>query len=131
MWPFWVRTGDYPRKLVRGIKLQLQQHAEAVPQGACYLPSARGSAHQREARQVDADALRRGALAYHDVQRIILQRGVQHLFHLAGKAVYLVDEQHVALLQVRQQRGQIARLFNGRAGCDADLHAHLVRHNAR
>ena len=42
----------------------------------------------------------------------------------------LVNEQHVALLQIRQQRGQIARFFNGRARGDANLHAHLVRHNA-
>ena len=41
----------------------------------------------------------------------------------------LVDEKHIALLQIGQQGGQIAGLFNGGAGGNADLHAHLLRHN--
>ncbi|MPN60535.1 hypothetical protein SDC9_208263 [bioreactor metagenome] len=42
----------------------------------------------------------------------------------------LVDEQHVALLQIGQQGGKVARFFNRRAGRDANLHPHLVRNNA-
>ena len=43
----------------------------------------------------------------------------------------LVDEQHIALLQVGQQGGKVAGLFNGRATGDADLHPHLVGNDAR
>ena len=43
----------------------------------------------------------------------------------------LVDEQHIALLQVGQQGGKVAGLFNSRAAGDADLYSHLVGNNAR
>ena len=42
----------------------------------------------------------------------------------------LINEQHVALLQVGQQGRQVAGLFNGRAAGNADLHPHLLGHNA-
>ena len=63
-----------------------------------------------------------GPFADHDIQRIVFQRRIQHLFHLPGQAVDLIDEQHIALLQVGQQGGKVAGLFNGRAAGDADLH---------
>ena len=81
-------------------------------------------------RQVDADGLCRRAFADHNIKRVILQRGVQYLFDLARKPVDLVDKQHVALLQIGQQGGKVAGLFNCRAGRNADLHPHLVRDNA-
>ena len=37
-----------------------------------------------------------------------------------------VDEQNVALREVGQKRGQIARLFNRWAGGDADVHTHFI-----
>ena len=42
----------------------------------------------------------------------------------------LVDKEDVALLQVRQQGGQVAGLLDGGAGRDANLYAHLLRHDA-
>ena len=57
----------------------------------------------------------------------VLHRGVQDLLHTARQAVNFVDEQHVAGIQVRQQRRQIAGLFNGRAGGNPDIDAQLVR----
>mgnify|MGYP003370841034 CR=1 FL=1 len=87
--------------------------------------------HKGEPGQVDADALGAGSLADHDVQRVVFQRRVKHFLHLAGKAVDLVDEQHVPFLQVGEQRRQVAGLFDGRAGRDADLDAHLLGDDAR
>ncbi len=121
---------DDAAQLIGAVQLQLEQHAEAVTQGAGDLARAGGGAHQREPRQVDADALGAGAFADHDIQRVILQRRVQHLFHLPGQAVDLVDEQDIALLQIGQQGGKVAGLFDGRAAGDADLHAHLVGDDA-
>ena len=43
----------------------------------------------------------------------------------------LVDEQHIALLQVGQQGGKVAGLFNSRAAGNADLHPHFVGDDAR
>ena len=42
----------------------------------------------------------------------------------------LINEQDITLLQIGQQGGKIAGLFDGRAGGNADLHTHLLRHNA-
>ena len=43
----------------------------------------------------------------------------------------LINEEHVALLQIGQQGGKVAGLLNGRAAGDADLHPHLVGDDAR
>ena len=43
----------------------------------------------------------------------------------------LVDEQDIPRREVRQQRRKVARLFNGRAGGDADVDAHLIGDDAR
>ena len=124
------RPLDDVGKLVRAVKLQLEQHTEAVPQRAGDLSGTGGGAHQRKARQVDADALGAGAFADHDVQRVVFQRRIQHLFHLPGQAVDLIDEQHIALLQIGEQGGKVTGLLDGRAAGDADLHPHLVGDDA-
>ncbi len=38
----------------------------------------------------------------------------------------LVDEEDIALLQIGQQSGQVARLLDGRAAGDPDLDPHLI-----
>ena len=43
----------------------------------------------------------------------------------------LVDEQHIARFQVGQQGGDIARLFQHRAGGGAQGNTHLIGDNAR
>ena len=40
--------------------------------------------------------------------------------------MYLVDEENLVLLEVREHRGQIARLLDNRPGCRAHRHAQLV-----
>ena len=41
----------------------------------------------------------------------------------------LVDEQHVALLEVREDGGEVARTLQRRAGRRTEPHAHRVRHD--
>ena len=38
----------------------------------------------------------------------------------------LIDKENIAGIQIGQQSGQIAGFFNGRAGGDADVHAHFI-----
>ncbi|MNC18700.1 hypothetical protein D3C75_666070 [compost metagenome] len=45
--------------------------------------------------------------------------------------VNLVNEQHIALLQIGQQRGQIAGPLNGRTGCCPQVHTQLIGDNIR
>ena len=61
----------------------------------------------------------------HDVEREVLHRRVEHLLHGARQAVDLVDEEHVVLLEVREDGGEVARALDGGAGGDAHGDAHL------
>ena len=118
-------------KLLRRVKLQAQRDAEAVAQRRGQLARARRRADEREVRQIEADGVRARPLANDDVDGVVLHRGVQDLLHAAVQAVDLVDEQDVPLAQIRQKRRKVARLFNGGAGRDADVHSHFLGNNAR
>jgi hypothetical protein len=72
-----------------------------------------------------------GPVADHDVELEVLQRRVQDLFHHRAQPMDLVDEQHVAGLQVGQQRGQVAGLLQHRAGGLAQVDLHLVGDDVR
>ena len=43
----------------------------------------------------------------------------------------LIDKEHIASAEIRQQRGQIARLFDRGTGCHAQIDAHLTGDDAR
>ena len=83
-------------------------------------------AHQGEFGQIQADGVGAGALAYDDVDGKVLHGGVENLFYNPVQTVNFVDEQNVTGIQIGQQRRQVAGLFDGRAGGDADIHTHLV-----
>ena len=101
--------------------------AEAVAQRAGDQAGARRRAHEREAREIEPDRARRRTLPDHDVELKVFHRGIEHLFDRARKAVDLVDEQHAAVVEIGEDRGEIAGpLERGPAG---GLHAraHLGR----
>ena len=66
------------------------------------------------------------SLSGDDINRKVLHRGVQHLLYGAAQAMDLVDKQHVALVEIRQQGCQIAGLLDRGSAGDADIHAQLV-----
>ena len=68
---------------------------------------------------------RRRALADHDVELEVLHRRVEDLLHRTRQAVDLVDEQHVAVLELGEDGGEVAGPFERRAGRDVQVHAHL------
>ena len=80
-------------------------------------------------RELQADGAGGRALADQDVETAVLHGGVEHLLDGAVQAVDLVDEEHVAVLQVGQQRGEIAGPGQDRAGGDAEPGAHLGGHD--
>ena len=112
------------------VVVETEDGAEAVAQGRRDHRVARRGADQRELRHRQADAAGAGALADHDVEREVLHRRVEHLLDGAREAVDLVDEQHVAGLEVRQNGVEVEGAVDGRAGGDAHLHAHLVGEDA-
>ena len=81
--------------------------------------------------QIQTDGVGGGAFADDDINGIVLHGGVQDLLHRAVQAVDLIHKENIILVQVGQQRRQIAGLFDGRAGSDADIDAHLGGDNAR
>ena len=81
--------------------------------------------------QVEADRAGRRALADHDVELEVLHRRVEHLLDRTREAVDLVDEEHVAVVEVGEDGGEVAGpLERGTAG-DAQADAHLGGDDAR
>ena len=107
-------ASDNARQLGRSIQFQAQRDPEAVAQRRGELPGARGRAYEREVRQVEAYRVGAGPFADDDIDGVVLHGGIKYLLHGAVQAVYLIHEQDVVLLQVRQERGQVTSLFDGR-----------------
>src|SRR5690606_37070886 len=98
---------------------------EAVAQRPGDEPGPGRRADEAEPRQVEADGAGRGTLAQHDVELEVLHRRVEHLLDGPGQPVDLVDEEHVALTELREDRGQVAGALQRRTGGDVQRHVHL------
>ena len=109
-----------------GIELEALHDAEAIAQRRGQQARARGRADQRERLQRELDRTRRRPFADHDVELEVLHRRIQHFLDHGREPMDLVDEQHVARLQVGQQRGEIAGPFEHRARGLAQVHAQLA-----
>ena len=94
-------------------------------------PRARGRADEREPRQVQPDRACCRPLADDDVEREVLHRRVEHLLDHAVEAVDLVDEEHVALFEVGEYRGQVAGPLDRRSAGRLELHSQLVGDDLR
>ena len=116
-------------ELGRGVELQALHDAEAVAQRRGQQTGARGRADQRERLQRQLDGTRGGTFADHDVELEVFHRRIQHFFDHGREAMDLVDEQHVARLQVGQQRREIAGPLEHRTGGLAQVHAEFVGHD--
>ena len=99
--------------------------------GVVSRPGARGRADQGELREIDLHRARRRSLADDQVELEILHRGIEDLLDRRIEPVDLVDEQHVALFQIGQQRREVAGLGDHRAGGGAEVHAELARDDLR
>ncbi len=105
---------------------QAQRDAEAVAQRGGEQAGAGGGADQGEGRQVDADGAGGRALADDEVELEVLHRRVEDFLDGRLQAVDLVDEQHVAGLQVGQDGGQVAGALDDRAGGGAEADAEFA-----
>ena len=99
--------------------------------GVVSRPEAGRRADQRERRQADLDRARRRPLADDQVELKILQRRIEDLLDRRRQAVDLVDEEHVALFEIGEQRREIAGLGDDRAGGGAEIDAELARDDLR
>ena len=73
----------------------------------------------------------RRALADHDVELVVLERRVEDLLDRRRHPVDLVDEEDLALLEVREHRRQVAGLLEHRARRGPHRHAQFVADDVR
>ena len=105
--------------------------AEAVTQRTGQQTRASRRTHQSELRQLQRNGSRTRTLTDHNVHTEIFHRHVEHFLSRAAHTVDLIQEQHLTGGQRRQNRRQITRMLNRRAGGDAQRRLHLCRNNHR
>ena len=82
-------------------------------------------------RQVKPYRTRRRTLADYYIYRTVLHGGIEHLFDRAGQTVYLIDKEHVSVIEIRQQCGEVTGLlYRGTRG-HAEIDIHFIRYYAR
>ena len=101
------------------VVVEAGDEAEAVAQWTGDEAGAGGGSNQREARQLEPDRARRGALADDDVELEVLHRGIEHLFDGSGQAMDLVDEEDVAVVEVGEDGGEVTGALERRPTRDA------------
>ena len=73
------------------------------------------------------DRARRRSLADDEVELEVLHRRIEDLLDRRVQPVDLVDEQHVAILEIGEERGEVARPGDHRARGRAEIDAELAR----
>ena len=102
------RATDDRRQLLLGVVVEPVDGAEAIAQRARRRARARRGADYGERLERQAQAARGRPATDHHVDREVLHRRIEDLLDRVVEAVDLVDEQDVALVEVGQDRGQVA-----------------------
>jgi len=92
---------------------------------------ARGRADEREGRELQRHDARVRTLVDREIDAEVLHGRVEVLLDGCGDAVHLVDEEHVAALELRQDPHEVARSLERRAARGNQARAELVRQDAR
>ncbi len=118
-------------QLLDGIEIEPDGYAETVAQRIGQKAEPRGRGDQREFRQIDLDRARRRPFADDQVELVVLHRRIEDFLDRRVQPVDLVDEQHVAVLEIGEQRRQVAGLGDDRTRRGAEIDAELARHDLR
>ena len=113
------------------VEIQPERGPETVAQRRRQESGARRRAHQREAFEPELHRPRGRPLADDEVELEILHRRIQKLFDHVVEPVDLVDEQHVAFVEIGQDGGQVPGPLDRRAGDRPDRDLHLVGDDVR
>ena len=124
-------VGEDHRQFVTVVELQPHLNSEAVTKRRCQQAGAGCCADKGEGRQINPHRSCRRPLANDQIQLEILHRRIENLLNRRVQTVNLVDEQHIARLQVGQQRRQIAGARDHRAGCCAKADAEFAGDDLR
>ena len=106
-------------------------NAETRAERSCKQTGARRGTHQSERIQGNPHGTGSGPLVYHDIDDVVLHRGIEIFLHFRGEPVYLVDEEDVSRLQGSQQTGQVAGTVQDGTGRYFHVDPHLVGDDVR
>ena len=113
------RAGQDRGQLIGVVEVEVRGEPEPVAKRARQQARSSRRTDEGEGRQVERDRGRARPFADDDVDPEVLHREVEHLFGWTSHAMDLVEEQHLALGQRRQHRGEVARVLNRRTTGDA------------
>jgi hypothetical protein len=103
------------RKIFDRVVVESVGDAESGAKGSTKKASTCGGSDQGKAGKVKANGAGGGALIDDDIDAEIFDGGVKVLFDDFGKAMNFIDEEDISLLQAREQAGEVACFFDGRA----------------
>src|SRR5258708_10382491 len=109
-------TLDNEAEIVVVVELEPQQQAETGAQWRGEQSCARGGANEGEGLYVHRVRPRGRALADHDVELVVFERGVEDLFERGLQAVDFIDEEHLAVAKIGKDRCEGALNLPGGAG---------------
>ena len=116
-------------ELRHAVEFEPDGNAEALAERRGEKPGARRGADQREAGKIDAHRARRRSLADDEIELEVLHRRIENFLDRRIEPVDLVDEQHIAVFEIGEQRGEVAGLGDHRAGRRAEIDAELARND--
>ncbi len=79
--------------------------------------------------QTQLDVTRRRPRADDDIEREIFHGGIEYLFDGPSKPVDLINEENIALAQIREDGRQVAGFLDSRAGCHLQIGVHFAGEN--
>ena len=124
------RTHDDTDEVRLRVEVEVVKDAETLAERCGEHARSRGGAHESEAIQAVLDAARVDALVHDEVDDEVLHGRVEQLLHDTRQAMDLVDEQDVAIVEVREDPHEVsAALDRGPRGGD-QVRRHLVREDA-
>ena len=125
------RAADDLRELVAAVVVETVDRPEAVAERRAEPSRAGRRADDRERLEREPQAPRARAAADHHVDREVLHRRIEDLLDRVVQPVDLVDEEDVALVDVREDRREVAGALDRRAARRVDAHAELTRDDVR
>ncbi|EEZ75249.1 hypothetical protein NEILACOT_04699 [Neisseria lactamica ATCC 23970] len=125
------RTADDGGEVAVFVKLKAGDDAEAVAQRIGQHTGAGGRADEREGRQVDFDGTGGGSFAYHNVEPVVFERGIEDFFDNGAEAVDFVDKQYVVRIKIGQKGGEVAGAFEDGAAGLAQIYAQFFGDDVR
>ena len=116
-------------QLFGGVKIQPLQQPKARSHRRCEQSQSRCCAHHSKG--FKRNLIRPGTRPAidHNIQRKILHCRIQMFFYHPIHAMNLVDKQHIALIQIRQNPRQISRALQYRSRCHMNFNPQLVRYH--